>query len=367
MPETKIVKINERNLNNPVELKKLQFAADYIKNGKIVVFPTETVYGLGANAFDASAVKKIYEVKGRPPDNPLIVHFNNAEDIYKYAEVPDIADKIIKNFMPAPLTLVLKKKSGEVDCFESFTGKIDTVAVRVPKSETARKLIELAETPIAAPSANLSGKPSPTKAEHIIKDLDGKADMIICGENCEIGLESTVISFNCDNGDNSVNILRSGFITRDMLSEYVIRKTTKYSDFIDFTAESVPPQSPGMKYKHYSPDAPLYILNGEDKKIIDFVTKKVNEKSQKIGILCYNEMTESFRLNNFNNTDNINIISLGKKNDLSVQGRNLFDALNKFNELDVDIIYAVEPPETGIGEAIRNRLFKAAGGKIISL
>ena len=346
---TEIIKINEKNLNNPEELKKLQFAADNIKSGKIVVFPTETVYGLGANAFDASAVKKIYEVKGRPPDNPLIVHFLNADDIYKYAEVPDIADKIIKKYMPAPLTLVLKKKGGE---FNASTGNLDTVAVRVPKSNTARKLIELAGAPISAPSANLSGKPSPTSAEHIINDLNGKVDMILCGENCEIGLESTVISFN---NEDSINILRSGYITREMLSEFKIRENLiKQSEIKN-------PPAPGMKYTHYSPDAPLYILSGGGEKIIDFIVKENQKKTKKIGFLCYNEMTGDFE------SEDLILISIGPKNDLKVQAKNLFDALNKFNSSGADIIYSIEPERTDIGEAIYNRLIKAAGGKVIKL
>ncbi|MCL2772259.1 MAG: L-threonylcarbamoyladenylate synthase [Oscillospiraceae bacterium] len=349
MAQIEIIKIDENNLENPCELKKLERAGKIIRNGGLVVFPTETVYGLGANAFDESAVKKIYEIKGRPSDNPLIVHFADPEDIYKYAEVPDIAEKIIKKFMPAPLTLVLKKKGNEFDS----SCKLDTVAVRVPKNNTARKLIELAGVPITAPSANLSGKPSPTNAAHIMSDLDGKVDMIICGENCEIGLESTVISFN---GDGIINILRSGYITRDDLISVGARIARPGTELIE------QPRAPGMKYKHYSPDAPLYILSGENDRIIDFMSKELCRKTKKVGFLCFAEMLSFF-------ADNKNIISisLGLKNDLKEQAKNLFSALNKFNELGVDIIYSVEPEKTGVGEAIYNRLIKAAGGKTIIL
>ena len=324
---------------------KLREAAEIIKNGGLVVFPTETVYGLGANALDFNAVKKIYEVKGRPPDNPLIVHFADPADIYKYAEVPEVAGKIIEKFMPAPLTLVLKKKSAELD---AASPGLDTVAVRAPENSAARELIKLAGVPVAAPSANLSGKPSPTNAGHIIKDLDGKVDMIICGGNCEIGLESTVLAFGPDGG---VNILRSGYITKEMLAEF------KISD--NSPENPGPPQSPGIKYAHYAPDAPLYILSGGDESIIDFI-KKETRINNNAGFLCFDEMSECFE-------NNKNIISIGPRNDLKEQARNLFGALNRFNNLGVDIIYSIEPARTDIGEAIYNRLIKAAGGKIIKL
>jgi len=345
---TEIIKIDEKNLKNYGELKNLNKAAEIIKNGGLVVFPTETVYGLGANAFDGTAVKKIYEVKGRPSDNPLIVHVANPGEIYKYAEVPEIADKIIKRFLPAPLTLVLKKKGVELNA----TCSLDTVAIRSPQNNTAQKLIEFAGVPIAAPSANLSGKPSPTNAGHIIDDLNGKVDMIICGENCEIGLESTVISFN---PDGSVNILRSGYITREMLSEFKICENPEKPVNIE---NPELPRSPGMKYTHYSPDAPLYIISGSEEKIIEFIKKEMRDK--KAGFLCFDEFLGYFG-------DNKNIISVGSRNNLEEQAKKLFGALNKFNTLDIDIIYSVKPERIKIGEAIYNRLIKAAGGKVIEL
>lgn len=351
--KTEIINIDEKNIENPGELEKLLKAAEVIKNGGLVVFPTETVYGLGANALNETAVKKIYAAKGRPSDNPLIVHVSNTEDIYKYAEVTEIAEKVIKKFMPAPLTLVLKKKNKILDC---ASPNLDTVAIRVPKNNTARKLIELAGFPIAAPSANISGKPSPTDAEHIIEAMNGKADMIICGENCEIGLESTVISFN-DN--NSINILRSGYITREMLSEFMI------CDNLRGHSEITSPVAPGMKYTHYSPDAPLYILSGNDEKIIDFIKKEIKSNNKKTGFLCFDEILEKFK--DFKDNKNIIIISLGERNNLGEQAKNLFGSLNKFNGLCVDIIYSTEPARIEIGEAIYNRLIKAAGGKVINL
>jgi L-threonylcarbamoyladenylate synthase len=291
-----------------------------------VVFPTETVYGLGANALDESAVKKIYAAKGRPPDNPLIVHVAKREDIYKYTEVPDIAGQIIKKFMPAPLTLVLRKKDKTLN---ASSAGLDTVAIRTPKNNTAGKLIELAGVPVAAPSANLSGKPSPTNAGHVISDLDGRVDMIIQGENCEIGLESTVLSFN---PDNSVNILRSGFITREMLSEFKICDNMRGC----FGNHGAPP-APGMKYTHYAPDAPLYILSGSDEAVKAFVESEA--KNKKTGFLCREK----------------------------IKAKNLFRELNEFNLMDLDVIYSAEPDKAGIGEAVYDRLIKAAGGKVIKL
>ena len=339
---TKIIHIDEKNAKTPDELEKLREAAAILAEGGLVVFPTETVYGLGANALDFSAVKKIYEVKGRPPDNPLIVHVADPKEIDKYAELTKSAEEIIQKFLPGPLTLVLKKKGNALDA----SCKLDTIAIRSPKNKTAQKLIELAGVPIAAPSANLSGKPSHTEPAYIIKDLDGKVDMIICGENCEIGLESTVISFN---PDDSLNILRSGYITKEMLSDYTIREAGPES------GEAL--RSPGMKYTHYSPNAPLYILSsGSDAKIIDFVKMQ----GKKAGFLCFDEFLGYFK-------ERENIISIGPKHDLAAQAKNLFCALNRFNALGVELIYSIEPQRAGIGEAIYNRLIRAAGGKVIKL
>ena len=350
---TRIISIDERNL----DLSKLHQAAEIIKNGGLVVFPTETVYGLGANALDADAVKKIYAVKGRPSDNPLIVHVAKTEDIYNYAHVPhgSAAERIIKTFMPSPLTLVLKKLNDKLNA----TCALDTVAIRVPQNNTARRLIELAGVPIAAPSANLSGKPSPTNAAHIVHDLSGDrgnciVDMIICGENSDIGLESTVISFN---EDDSLNILRAGFITREDLSDFVIH------DKCESSTISESPASPGMKYKHYAPSSPLYILSGNDEDILNFVKTAARDNSDKsIGFLCYTEVVEHFK-----GVENITAIPIGAKDNLREQARNLFDVLNKFNETDVNIIYSIEPNKTNIGEALYDRLIKASGGEVIKI
>ena len=345
------------------DVEKLRQAAEFLKNGGLVVFPTETVYGLGANALDETAVRKIYKAKGRPSDNPLIVHLADACEIDKYAVITETARKIIDFFMPAPLTVVLKKKEIIADI---ITGGRDTVAIRVPKDKVARKLIELAGVPVAAPSANLSGKPSPTNAKHIIADLNGKVNAILCGDDCEIGLESTVIAFD-ENDGGKVRILRSGAITEEMLKNVVGEENISQglNKATQCESENEVPQSPGMKYAHYSPDAPLYILVGDDELIIEFmreIKEKSHKNSQKIGFLCYNELAVEIK-----ECENFKIISLGARDNLEEQARNLFDALNTFNKMGVDIIYATEPSRIGIGEAIYNRLEKAAAGKFIKL
>ena len=341
--KTKVIYIDEKNIESPGETDKLREAAEAIKVGGLVVFPTETVYGLGANALDAHAVQKIYEAKGRPFDNPLIVHVAEPGDIYRYAELPGLAGEIMARFLPGPLTLVLKKKGHELDA----CCKLDTVAIRVPANKTARKLIALSGVPVAAPSANLSGKPSHTDPAYIVKDLEGRADVVVCGENCEIGLESTVVSFD---PDGSLNILRTGAITREMLSGYGIREAAPKGE--------EPPRSPGMKYTHYSPEAPLYILSGSEEKIVDFVKGELRQK--RAGFLCFDELLGYFEKGD-------NIVPFGPRGDLAAQAKNLFGALNRFDALGVEAIYAPKPENTGIGEAVCDRLMKASGGKVITL
>lgn len=354
---TQIIKLDGRN--DKSDLEKIKRAADLLIDGKLVAFPTETVYGLGADALNESAVEKIYTAKGRPSDNPLIVHLADKIEIEKYADITEIAKKIIDFFMPAPLTVVLKKKAIIKNI---ITGGRDTVAIRVPKDKTARKLIELAGTPIAAPSANLSGKPSPTSAEHVIADMDGRVDAVLCGDDCDIGLESTVIAFD---ESGRVCILRSGAVTREMLEKVVgVENIAQAGNHV---RECEAPKSPGMKYTHYSPDAPLYILKGGDSDIIEFISNiKDTKNTQKIGFLCYNEIAAACR-SYIAGCENLKIIELGEKHNPENQAKNLFRALNKFNEMGVDVIYATEPSKSGIGEAICNRLDKASGGKFIDL
>jgi L-threonylcarbamoyladenylate synthase len=305
-----------------VKATAIKYAARIIKKGGTVVFPTETVYGLGADAFNKKAVQKIFKAKGRPSDNPLIVHIAEKKDVHKLASViPPLAKKLMNRFWPGPLTLVLKKKSNVPN---SVTGSLDTVAVRMPNNKIALSLIKQARTPIAAPSANRSGKPSPTDARHVIHDLYGRVDVIIDGGKTKIGLESTVV----DVTGTIPELLRPGGITKEQLERVVgtVIVATKHTKA----------KSPGMKYKHYAPAARLILVEGTKKN----VEKKVQEllkkhKRKKIGVLK-------------------------AKKDLQLMAQELFFMLREFDAKKVDVIIAEGVSENHIGHAIMNRLRKAA-------
>ncbi|MDR3225704.1 MAG: threonylcarbamoyl-AMP synthase, partial [Clostridiales Family XIII bacterium] len=267
-------------------------AARVLAAGGLVVFPTETVYGLGANAFDDEAVRRVYEAKGRPSDNPMIVHIARASDIGQLT--PTLSPAIVKladNFWPGPLTMVLDKKASVPD---TVTGGLPTVAVRLPDEPAAVELIRLAGCPVAAPSANLSGAPSPTRAEHVVADLDGKVDMILAGSDCRIGIESTVVDMTV----TPPEILRPGLLTADMLSAAIdgevvydrnLPRTEAPADPADNEAA---PKSPGMKYKHYAPKAEMLVVEGQRDKVAREVErlKQLNEKiGNKVGVLLFEE------------------------------------------------------------------------------
>ena len=322
----------------------LKKAAAIIKSGGLVAFPTETVYGLGADGLNEDAVKKIYIAKGRPSDNPLILHISEEKDLEKLVvEITPVAKKLMESFWPGPMTLVLKKKSVVSD---TVSGGLDTVAVRLPESEIARKLIEAAGTPIAAPSANSSGRPSPTKAQHVAEDLDGKIDMIIDGGSCDVGLESTVIDVT---GDEAI-ILRPGGITFEDVDALGI-KVSYDKHLIDKTTVEKP-KSPGMKYKHYAPKGNLVVLNGEYQNIKEFMKDYPDA-----GVLTFDEYP-------IGNTTEFSLGSIYKAEEGS---RLLFDCLRKFDELEISTMYAVMPKSDGIGFALCNRLLKAAGGQILEV
>ncbi len=319
--------------------RKIKIAAEIIKKGGLVAFPTETVYGLGADALNSKAVKRIFEVKKRPVDNPLIVHVSNIEQIYKIAEVNKVAEKLIESFFPGPLTVVVKKK--KVVPAETTAG-LDTVAIRMPKHKIALRLIELSETPIAAPSANLAGKPSPTKFEHVL-ELKGKIDAIIVGRT-EIGLESTVV----DTTVYPIKILRPGAITYEMLKEYV--------DVEFYKSKTSKPKSPGMKYKHYSPDAEVYVFVGENDKVcakIKYFATSLIEKGYKVGLAVFDPL----KFSEFEFVE-----GLGKN--LNEVAKNLFSALINLDKQNVDYIVVQGVESKGIGVAIMNRLEKASSGRI---
>jgi len=325
--------------STPENIKK---AAEIIKQGGLVAFPTETVYGLGANALDATASSKIYSAKGRPSDNPLIVHIAYPAEAEKYCFTSPLFYKLAERFMPGPLTVIMPKKSIIPD---TTTGGLDTVAIRVPSNAVAHMLIEMSGVPVAAPSANISGKPSPTTFEHIVNDLNGKVDLMIDGGACSIGLESTVVKIE----DDMVMILRPGAITPEMLSD-VCRTEIGFSVTKEFQGKA---ESPGMKYRHYAPDAKLILLDGDDKAVYEYLADKNG-----CGILCFNEDIEHINPNN-------KILTLGAKNDIDGQAHKLFMCLRSF--FDVDIIYARAPVKRGIGLAVFNRLIKASGYTYIEL
>lgn len=324
-------------------------AAKILKNGGIVAIPTETVYGLAANAMDENAVKKIFLAKGRPIDNPLIVHISEIDEIYKLvSDFPFIAKKLAETFWPGPLTIILKKANNIPNI---ISGGLDTIAIRLPDNFIARKIIKEAGIPLAAPSANLSGSPSPTKAEHVISDLFGKIDAIVCSNKCKIGLESTVISL-CS---SVPKILRPGAITFQQIKN-VIKNVEIDSSVTEKLNENSQPISPGTKYKHYAPNAKVIILNCDREKYISFINALTDKN---ILALCYDEDIKYLK---------IPAISFGQESDLQSQANLLFDALRSIDKMKkIETVYARCPMQKGIGLAVFNRLIRAADFNIINL
>ena len=327
----------------------LNEAAGILNNGGLVVFPTETVYGLGGDATNPTAAEKIYAAKGRPSDNPLIIHISQPSDAEDYAFTNPTYYSLAKAFMPGPLTVILKKKDSIP---LSVTGGLDTVAIRCPSHPVARQLIGALGKPIAAPSANLSGKPSPTCARHVIDDLNGRVDMIIDGGSCDIGLESTIVKLDGD----KATLLRPGAITADAL-RCVCKSVEIAPAVLEQLKENERPLSPGMKYRHYAPCVPLILIDGEKDSVINFLIKEQREK--KCAVLCYHEELELL--------DSQNLIDIGNSNDLETQAQALFTALRDADELDVEVIYAHLPPKSGIGLALYNRMIRAAAHTVIKV
>ena len=308
--------------------------------------PTETVYGLGADATDAEAAKKIYAAKGRPSDNPLIIHIAKPSDAEKYAHTGELYYRLAAAFMPGPLTIILPKR----DTIPSdVTGGLDSVAVRCPAHPVARALISAAGVPIAAPSANLSGSPSPTTADHVKKDMDGRIDAIIDGGECDIGLESTIIKLD----GNSATLLRPGAVTCDALS-CVCDKVTISPAVTEELSKNEKPLSPGMKYRHYAPTAPLVLLDGDEDCVIDFLRRAQN--AERCTILCYNEELDALRYER--------LLPIGARDDIATQSQKLFSALREADMLDGDVIYAHLPQKEGLGLALYNRMIRAAAHTI---
>lgn len=340
--DTKIVRINEETEYS----EQLTEASEIILAGGTVVFPTETVYGLGGNGLLADAAQKIYAAKGRPSDNPLIIHIAEPKDAEKYAFVSEAYYRLAEAFMPGPLTVIMPKR----ECIPlSVTGGLDTVAVRCPSHPIAHALIKKCGVPIAAPSANISGRPSPTSAKYVEEDMVGRVNMIIDGGECEIGLESTIVKID----GNSLTLLRPGAITYDAL--LCVCDDVKIAPaVIDKLAENEKPLSPGMKYKHYAPNADLVLLDGNDEDVLSFLISE--QKNSGCAVLCYNEeyryLTPSLS------------ISIGDRDDLSTQAKKLFTSLREADKLGATKIYAHLPKLDGLGLALYNRMIRAAAHTI---
>ncbi|MBE7038054.1 MAG: threonylcarbamoyl-AMP synthase [Ruminococcaceae bacterium] len=332
---TKIVKSNDLN-----------DAAKCLQNGGTVVFPTETVYGLGADALNEEAIEKIYKAKGRPSDNPLIIHIADINDIYKITKnISDDAKKIMEKFWPGPITMIFEKADIVPN---KVTAGLNTVAVRFPSNETAQKLIKLSTRYVAAPSANISGSPSPTSLKYVCDDMVGRVDFIIDGGNCDVGIESTILDVSGD----EFKILRPGAVTY----EDILSVTDKIKDDYKDVKDVKTPKCPGMKYTHYSPNADVFVVMGEKEKCQRFILDKISNKTQKIGVLAYKD-------SKYDGADYV--IYAGC--DMKSYAACLYDSLREFDDNGIDVIYAQFENSNGIGVAVKNRIFKSAGYKIIEV
>ncbi|MCM1326472.1 MAG: L-threonylcarbamoyladenylate synthase [Lachnoclostridium sp.] len=354
--ETKIIKVcRKAESRSREEDNALRQVGEVIRQGGLAAFPTETVYGLGGDALNPESSRKIYAAKGRPSDNPLIVHICRLEDVYTIAaEVTREAEKLAKAFWPGPLTMILKK-TDKVPC--ETTGGLDTVAVRMPSDETARKIIEYSGGYVAAPSANLSGKPSPTKARYVIEDMMGRIDVIVDGGEGEIGLESTIVDMTV----NPPQVLRPGYITKEML-ENALGTPIVLDETILRDDSGQAPKAPGMKYRHYAPKGELTIVEGMPGQVIDYINKKSKEAmdaGEKVGIIATKEQAHLYRADIIKN--------VGSRRDEKTVARNLYRALREFDEESVTVIFSESFDTQGFGQAIMNRLLKAAGHRIIKV
>lgn len=340
--DTLIEKISPESIDS----EKIARAAEIIKSGGLVVFPTETVYGLGGDGTDADAAKKIYAAKGRPSDNPLIIHVSDPKDAEKYCFTNEYYYKLAAAFMPGPLTIILPKKDTVPS---SVTGGLDTVAVRCPSHPVARALISAAGLPIAAPSANISGRPSPTCARFVIEDMMGRVDMIIDGGECDIGLESTIIKLD----GAKATLLRPGAITSDALA-CICESVEIAPSVVSELKENERPLSPGMKYRHYAPNSPLVLVSGDDGDKLAFFKKAA--ENENCAILCYDEEIPFL--------SGAKTISIGRRDDQAHHAKVIFTSLRDADALGADVIYGHLPKKDGIGLALYNRMIRAAAHTI---
>lgn len=344
---TEIIDLSVSNIDQ----QKLKHIAKVIRAGGVVAFPTETVYGLGANALDENAIEKIFQAKGRPSDNPLIVHISDFNQVYSLAkEIPEHGIKLMNTFWPGPLTLVLKKTDIVP---KKVTAGLDTVAVRMPAHPIARAIIAEAGVPVAAPSANRSGKPSPTRAEHVINDLDGRVDIIVRAGISEVGLESTVLDIT----NYPPVILRPGGILPEQIKE-ICGQVIVPSEVLRELSQNEVPKAPGMKYTHYAPKANMIVICGDiagQVAKINEIREKFIKENKKVAILGTAETKEHY---------NSECIVMGSRDNPAEIAANLFEILRNFDKTDVDIILAEAIPETGMGLAVMNRMLKASGYQI---
>ncbi len=346
--KTEIIRIQEDNVDE-VALKR---AGEILKQGGLVAFPTETVYGLGGDALNKESSHKIYAAKGRPSDNPLIIHIARLEDLYPIvSEVTEEAIQIADAFWPGPLTMILPKS----DCVPyETTGGLDTVAVRMPSHPIAQKLIAYGGGYIAAPSANTSGRPSPTIAKYVAEDMDGKIEMIIDGGEVGIGIESTIIDMTV----TPPQILRPGYITETMLEEVLGQVDADVTMMHANTGQA--PKAPGMKYRHYAPSGELTIVEGEPAEVVRYINEQVEQdrrRGERVGVIATEELIVEY-------TADV-IKSVGQRNDEAGIARRLYTILREFDDEHVTKIYSEGFETDGLGQAIMNRLLKAAGHKMI--
>lgn len=348
--ETKIVRMEE----NDIDERLIREAGEILRGGGLVAFPTETVYGLGGDALNPCSSKRIYAAKGRPSDNPLIVHIADMDDLEAIVrEIPESAVRLAERFWPGPLTMILNK-SPEVP-YET-TGGLDTVAVRMPVNKIARELIRAAGGYVAAPSANRSGRPSPTVAKYVVEDLDGRIEMIIDGGNVEIGLESTIVDLT----SGSPIVLRPGYITKQQLEEVLSGVDEDTTLMRDDSGQA--PKAPGMKYRHYAPKGDLTIVGGTEESVVAYINthcaqaKMLNKKT---GVIGTDATVGKYCADVCK--------SVGRRGDEKMAARELYRILREFDDECVEIIYAEAFNESGIGRAVMNRLLKAAGYKRVDV
>lgn len=347
---TRVVRIDEQHIDEAL----IREAGWIIKKGGLVAFPTETVYGLGGDALNPDSSKKIYEAKGRPSDNPLIVHIARMEDLPALVRtVPETAKKLAQAFWPGPLTMIMEKSEAVP---KETTGGLATVAVRMPSHPTARAFIEAAGGYVAAPSANRSGRPSPTVAGYVVEDLDGRIEMILDGGDVELGLESTIVDLTVE----PPVILRPGFVTQEALAGALGKVELDVTLFSEDSGQA--PKAPGMKYRHYAPKGELTIVRGASAAVTAYINERLSEgrrHNKKTGVIATDETIGEYRADVPR--------SVGKRTDVNAVAKGLYRILREFDDEGVELIYSESFDGDGVSQAVMNRLLKAAGHRMINV